>query len=172
MQRPAVFGVEAAPEENVVLADGDLTVVDKGLADSIELVVVIDHVGLVLHVALGGILSQFDQHFLRMFPCGSGANILIAKLGAELIPVVVEEPVQGSPNVTLLLVDILDYSLYLLPVGESVFVSQLVVFLQEFLDRLADLTQEVRGEFGADGWHGGNAKCWSMCHCVAWWKWR
>ena len=123
MQRPAVFGVEAVLEENVALADGDLTIVDKGLADSIELAVVIDHISLILHAALGRILSQFDQHFLHMFPHGSGANILIAKLSAELIPVTVEEPIQGSPNIMLLLIDILDYSLYLLPVGESVFVS-------------------------------------------------
>ena len=75
--------METAPEEDVALAGGYLTIIDEGLADGVELAVVVDHIGLVFHAALGRILDQFKQHLLCMLSCGSGANILVAKLGTE-----------------------------------------------------------------------------------------
>ena len=166
MQGSAVFGVETAPEEDVVLAGGYLTVVDEGLADGVELAVVVDHVGLVFYAALGGILDQFEQHLLCMLSCGGGANVLVVKLSAELVPVTIEKSVQGPPYVTLLLIDVPDNRVHFLPVGEPMFIGQLVVFFQEFLDRLADLAREVGHELGADRGHGGDAISWSVHHCV------
>jgi len=169
-----VFRVEAAPEGDIAFSLGDSARVDEGFGESVEFAVVVDDVGFVVHALPGILISNFRQLLSGEQAFGRWVDVFFAQVVAEVIPVAVDVPWQGLPDVALGAVDVPDDRLHLLEVREPALIRQLLVLLQEVLDWEFDLAGEMQREFGSHGWHGGGTSRWSVCHggCrwrVEWW---
>jgi hypothetical protein len=56
-----IVGVEATPESGVALSFGDSAGFDKDFGEIIELALVVDDVGLVVHASSGVLVGAFRQ---------------------------------------------------------------------------------------------------------------
>lgn len=110
-----VIRVESVPEKGVALFYSYPTCAEEDLALSIELVLVVDDVSFVLHAFLGILAGEVDKLLSRKLAFRGGAKVLDAELLAEVVPVVVDEPWQILPDMTLGVVDVLNNHFHLLP---------------------------------------------------------
>ena len=157
MEALLVVGVEAAPEDGIAFADGDSSRVEEGPTVRVELSLVVDDIGLVLHTLARVPFGEVEEFLFRVLPFFGGANVLLAELSAECGPAAVDVTWQRLPDVALGAIYVLDDRFYHFSLGESVLVGQQLVFLQEVLHRLFDFAREVRCEFGSHGGHAGDA---------------
>ena len=72
-----------------------------------------------------------------------GVNVHLAEVLAELVPVAVEVPVHGPPNVPMRLGDIPYDLLHLLLFAELASIRKLLVLLQEVVDLVVHSSREV-----------------------------
>ena len=170
MQGFLVFRVEAMPEGDVACSFSDSARVDEGFGKGVELPVVVDDIGFVIHALPGILISNFYQLLFGALAFDGGVDVLFAQVIAEVVPVAVDVPWQGLPDVALRAVDISDDFLHFLEVGEPALIRQFFVLLQEVLDWEFDLAGEMRREFGSHGWHGGGTSHWSVCHGGCRWQ--
>ena len=124
-----VVGMEATPVDGVELEHCYPAGVEEDLAAGVELAMVADHIGLVSHAFPGRLVDEFDQLLLGKLALGGWTYIFFAQLIAEVKPVLVDESWQGSPDVTLGIIDIPDDCCHLLCLGETVDIHKLLVFL-------------------------------------------
>ena len=64
MQGLLVFRVETMPEGDVAFLFGDSARVDKSFGECVELPVVVDDIGFVVHVLPGILIGEIDQLLL------------------------------------------------------------------------------------------------------------
>ena len=146
MECSLIVGMEAAPVDGVELERCYPASVKEDLAAGIELAMVADYVSLVSHAFPGRLVNEFDHLLLGKLALGGWTYIFFAQLIAEVEPVLVNESWQGSPDVTLGIIDIPDDCCHLLCLSETVDIHKLLVFLQEFFDRVVDIPGEVGRE--------------------------
>ena len=146
MECSLIVGMEAAPVDGVELERCYPASVEEDLAAGIELAMVADHISLVSHAFPGGLVNEFDQFLFGKLTLGGRTDVLFAQLIAEVEPVLVDESWQGSPDVALGIIDVPDDCCHLLCLGETVDIRKLLVFLQEFFDRVVDIPGEVGRE--------------------------
>jgi len=70
-----VFRVETAPEGDVAFSFGDSARVNKGFGESVELPVVADDIGFIVHVLLGILISEIDQLLLGELAFGRWVDV-------------------------------------------------------------------------------------------------
>ena len=78
MQGLLVFRVETAPEGDVAFSFGDSAGVDEGFGESVELPVVADDVGFVVHALPGILISEIDQLLLGELAFGRRVDVFFA----------------------------------------------------------------------------------------------
>jgi len=89
------------PEGDVAFLFGDLAGVDKGFGEGVKLVVVVDDVHLIVHALPSIPISKFCQLLSGALAFGRWVDILIAQVVVEVIPIAVDVPWQGLPDVVL-----------------------------------------------------------------------
>jgi len=73
-----VFRVETAPEGDIVFLFGDSARVDEGFGKSVELPVVADDVGFVVHALLGILIGEINQLLLGELAFGRRVDVFFA----------------------------------------------------------------------------------------------
>jgi len=96
-----IFWVETAPEGDVAFSFGDSARVDEGFGENVKLAVVIDDIRLVIHMLPSIPISEFHQLLSGALAFGRWVDVLIAQVVVEVIPIAVDVPWQGLPDVAL-----------------------------------------------------------------------
>jgi hypothetical protein len=91
----------------------------------------------------------------------SWVDVFLAEVVAEVVPVSADIAWQGLPKVALCGVNIPHNRFYFLVQGKPIAVSQFLIFLQEFTDRLFDVASKV--------WCQLRSRCWHGCHSRSGW---
>jgi len=117
-----VFGVESTPEDGIMFADSYPTGAKEDLTLVVELLLVVDDIGLITHALLGILGGEVDELLPRKLPLGCGADVLVTQLITEVKPIACDVTWQVLPDMTLGAVDILNYCLHLLWAGEAALV--------------------------------------------------
>jgi len=106
------------PEGDVVFVFGDSAGVDEGFGKGVKLAVVVDDVRLIIHALPSIPIGEFRQLLSGALAFGRGVDVFFTQVVTEVVPIAVDVPWQGLPDVALRAVDILDDRLHLLEVSK------------------------------------------------------